>query len=139
MIQKPKAGEVLYADLGDFHQMQELPNVSTSPKALPPIKKPEAYVETQYADITQFLKGDVTLPDSSNSQGPAGGTQAAAVPENQESQEPGTSAKETSKASNPGGDGGPDHETNFWSVEELIAYLSEWGPVSGELFVMQSS
>ena len=93
--------------------MQELPNVSTSPKALPPIKKPEAYVETQYADITQFLKGDITLPDSSNSQGPAAGTQAAAVPENQESQEPGTSTKETSEARNPGGDGGTRHETNF--------------------------
>ena len=113
LLQKAKPGEVLYADLGDFHQMQELPNVSTSPKALPPIKKPAPYVETQYADITQFLKGDVTLPDSEKSQGPATDTQPAPVPENQEGQEPGTSAKETSQASNPGGDGGPGHETNF--------------------------
>jgi len=113
LLQKAKPGEVLYADLGDFHQMQELPNVSTSPNALPPIKKPAPYVETQYADITQFLKGDVTLPDSEKSQGPATDTQPAPVPENQEGQEPGTSANETSQASNPGGDGGPGHETNF--------------------------
>ena len=95
MKQKPKPGEVLYADLGDFHQMQELPKVSTSPQALPPIKKPVPYAETQYADITQFLKGDATLPDSNNSQEPDGST------------------KETSKAGNTGGDGGPGHETNF--------------------------
>lgn len=111
--QKPKPGEVLYADLGDFQQMQELPAVSTSPQALPPIKKPAPYGETQYADITQFLKGDATLPESNNSQGPGTGTQAAPAPGNGNSQEPGTSTKETSQASNPGGDGGPDHETNF--------------------------
>lgn len=35
-----------------------MPEVSTSPKTLPPIKLPEAYAETQYADITQFLKGN---------------------------------------------------------------------------------
>ena len=109
--QKPKPGEVLYADLGDFQQMQELPKVSTSPKTLPPIKRPEAYTETQYADITQFLRGDVTLPDSNNSRGPATGTQAAPVPENSNSQEAVTSTKETSQAGNPGGDGGP--VTNF--------------------------
>ena len=38
--------------------MQRMPEVSTSPKTLPPIKLPEAYAETQYADITQFLKGN---------------------------------------------------------------------------------
>ena len=81
--------------------MQELPAVSTSPQALPPIKKPTPYGETQYADITQFLKGDATLPESNNSQGPASGTQA------------GTSTKEEFQAGNPGGDGGPGHETNF--------------------------
>ena len=54
--QNPKAGEVLYADLGEFHAMQKMPEVSASPKTLPPIKMPEAYFETQYADITQFLK-----------------------------------------------------------------------------------
>lgn len=113
MKQKPKAGEVLYADLGDFHQMKELPAVSTSPQALPPIKKPAPYVETQYADITQFLKGDATLPDSNNSQGPATGTQNAPVPKSNNSQEPATSTKEESQASNTGGNGGPGHETNF--------------------------
>ena len=106
--QKPKPGEVLYADLGDFHQMQELPKVSTSPQPLPPIKKPAPYVETQYADITQFLKGDATLPESNNSQGPA-----APVPGSSDSQEPGTSTKETSQATNPGGDGEQGNETNF--------------------------
>ncbi|XP_022809607.1 uncharacterized protein LOC111346596 [Stylophora pistillata] len=55
---KPKPGEVLYADRGEFHQMKKMPEVSTSPKTLPPIKRPEAYVETQYADITQHLKGN---------------------------------------------------------------------------------
>ena len=55
--QNPKAGEVLYADLVEFHAMQKNPEVFTSSKTLPPIKRPEAYTETQYADITQFLKG----------------------------------------------------------------------------------
>lgn len=99
--------------MGDFHQMQELPAVSTSPQALPPIKKPTPYGETQYADITQFLKGDATLPESNNSQGPGTGTQAAPAPENSNSQKPGANTKETSQASNPGVDGGPGHETNF--------------------------
>ena len=113
MKQKPKPGEVLYADLGEFNQMKELPPVSTSPQALPPIKKPTPYVETQYADITQFLKGDATLPDSNNSQGPATGTQAAPVPESKNSQEPASSTKEESQTSNTGRDGGAGHETNF--------------------------
>lgn len=42
--------------------MKKMPAVSTSPKALPPIKRPEAYAETQYADITQFLKGNLEDP-----------------------------------------------------------------------------
>ena len=61
--------------------MKEMPEVSTSPKALPPIKRPEPYAETQYADITQFLKGNTdppkegaTLPDSNSSQAPAAGS-----------------------------------------------------------------
>ena len=66
--QKPKPGEMFYADLGDF-KPREMPAVSTSPEPLPPIKRPPAYQETQYADITQFLKGDATLPDANNSQG----------------------------------------------------------------------
>ncbi|KAJ7371571.1 hypothetical protein OS493_024246 [Desmophyllum pertusum] len=69
--QKAKPGECLYADLGDFNQMREMPKVSTSPEVLPPIKKPTPYAETEYADITQFLKGDAKLPGSNNSQGQA--------------------------------------------------------------------
>ena len=46
-----------------------MPPVSTSPEALPPIKRPSAYEETQYADITEYRKGDVTLPKEGNSQG----------------------------------------------------------------------
>jgi len=88
--------------------MQELPKVSTSPQVLPPIKKPTPYAETQYADITQFLKGDATLPEINNSQGPA-----APLPGSSDSQEPGTSTKETSQASKPGEDGVPGNETNF--------------------------
>ena len=56
---------MLYADLGDFSGASQMPTVATSPKAqaqLPPIKRPEPYEGTQYADITQFLKGDATLP-----------------------------------------------------------------------------
>ena len=34
-----------------------MPEASTSLKTQPLIKRPEAYAETQYADITQFLKG----------------------------------------------------------------------------------
>ena len=45
-----------------------MPPVSTSPEALPPIKRPPAYEETPYADITDFLKGDATLPKEGNSQ-----------------------------------------------------------------------
>ena len=66
--QKPKPGEMFYADFSDFQPIQ-MPAVSTSPETLPPIKRPPAYQETQYADITQFLKGDATLPDANNSQG----------------------------------------------------------------------
>lgn len=39
-------------------EFNQIPEVSSSPKALPPIKRPEAYAETQYADITQFLNGN---------------------------------------------------------------------------------
>ena len=66
--QKPKLGEMFYADLGEF-QLIQMPAVSTSPEPLPLVKMPPAYQETQYADITQFLKGDATLPDANNSQG----------------------------------------------------------------------
>ena len=65
--QKRKPGEdTLYADLGDFNGASQMPTVATSPKAqaqLPPIKRPEPYEGTQYADITQFLKGDATFTE----------------------------------------------------------------------------
>ena len=38
--------------------MKKMPEISTSPKTLPPIKRPDPYAETQYADITQFQKGN---------------------------------------------------------------------------------
>ena len=67
--QQPKnADGLVYADLGDF-QRPQMPPVSTSPAALPPVKKPAAYEGTQYADITEFLKGDAALPKKRNSQG----------------------------------------------------------------------
>ena len=58
-----KPGEVVYADLGSFHSSNPMAVVATSPKPLPPIKQPTPYVGTEYADITQFLKGNATLPD----------------------------------------------------------------------------
>ena len=45
-----------------------MPPVSTSPEALPPVKRPPAFERTQYADITDFLKGDASLPKEGNSQ-----------------------------------------------------------------------
>lgn len=59
---KPKPGEVLYVDLGEFHERKKMPEVSTSPETLPLIKRPKAYAETQYADITQFLKANPEDP-----------------------------------------------------------------------------
>ncbi|XP_067030249.1 uncharacterized protein [Acropora muricata] len=56
-----KPGELLYADLGDF-QNPGMPTVSVSPQPLPAIKKADPYERTDYADITQFLKGNATLP-----------------------------------------------------------------------------
>ncbi|XP_015749564.1 PREDICTED: uncharacterized protein LOC107329387 isoform X2 [Acropora digitifera] len=56
-----KPGEVLYADLGDF-QNPSMPAVSISPQPLPAVKKADPYERTDYADITQFLKGNTTLP-----------------------------------------------------------------------------
>ena len=83
--QKPKApGEVLYADLGDFQPVQPLPTVSTSPEPLAPIKRPTPYQGTEYADITQFLKGSATLPEGQSTEmqptyANAGGGQGAAA------------------------------------------------------------
>ncbi|XP_015747811.1 PREDICTED: uncharacterized protein LOC107327578 [Acropora digitifera] len=56
-----KPGELLYADLGDF-QNPSMPAVSISPQPLPAIRKADPYERTDYADITQFLKGNATLP-----------------------------------------------------------------------------
>ena len=83
--QKPKApGEVLYADLGDFQPVQPLPTVATSPEPLAPIKRPTPYEGTEYADITQFLKGNATLPEGQSTEmqptyANAGGGQGAAA------------------------------------------------------------
>ena len=58
--------------MGEFHAMQKMPEVSASPKTLPPIKMPEAYAETQYADITQFLKPPKESTTRSKEESPAG-------------------------------------------------------------------
>ncbi|XP_068686468.1 hemicentin-1-like isoform X1 [Montipora foliosa] len=63
-----KPGEVLYAELGDF-QNPAMPQVSTSPETLPPLKRAPSYEKTQYADITAFLKGDATLPQKEGNEG----------------------------------------------------------------------
>ena len=49
--QKAQPGEGTYADLGEFHQ--------AAPSPPGPLKKPPPYAETEYAEITQFLKGPV--------------------------------------------------------------------------------
>ena len=90
-----------------------MPKVSTSPQPLPPIKKPTPYVETQYADITQFLKGDATLPDSSNGQEPATSHQGAALPDSNDGQKPAAGTKENAPAANTGEAGKANNETVF--------------------------
>jgi len=50
---------VLYADLENFSR-QEMPTVTTSENPLPPIKRPTPYVKTDYAEITHFMKADVS-------------------------------------------------------------------------------
>lgn len=42
--------------------MKKIPDVSTSRETLPPIKRSEAYAETQHAEITQYLKGNPEDP-----------------------------------------------------------------------------
>lgn len=49
--QKAQPGEGTYADLGEFHQKSAAPTG--------PAKRPPAYEETPYAEITQFLQGPV--------------------------------------------------------------------------------
>ncbi|XP_044180700.1 hemicentin-1-like isoform X4 [Acropora millepora] len=60
--QKAQPGEGTYADLGDF---QPKP---TAPVTLPPLKKPPTYEETNYAEITQFLKAPVPPQQDESSQ-----------------------------------------------------------------------
>ena len=60
---------MIYADLEDINGPRPMPTVSTSPQPQAPIKRPEPYENTPYADITQFLKGDATLPQSDSNQG----------------------------------------------------------------------
>ena len=62
-LQARKPGELLYADLGDFQNPGMSP-VSISPQPLPAIKIPEPYERTDYADITQFHKGNAKLPQN---------------------------------------------------------------------------
>ena len=59
--QAKKPGELLYTDMGDF-QNPGMPTVSISPQPLFAIKKADPYERTDYADITQFLEGNATLP-----------------------------------------------------------------------------
>jgi len=66
VVQKPqngkkkrRPGEMLYADLENFSR-QEMPTVTSSENPLPPIKKPTPYVNTDYAEITHFIKADVS-------------------------------------------------------------------------------
>ena len=60
--QKAQPGEGTYADLGDF---QPKP---IAPVTLPPLKKPPTYEETNYAEITQFLKAPVPPQQDESSQ-----------------------------------------------------------------------
>ena len=49
-----------------------MPTVTTSENPLPPIKKPTPYVNTNYAEITHFIKADVSgvqAPDANASNG----------------------------------------------------------------------
>ena len=50
---------MIYADLEGIN-MPRMPQVSTSPQPLPPLKRPTPYEGTEYADITEFRKGDVS-------------------------------------------------------------------------------
>ena len=60
-MQEKKPGELFYADLGDF-QNAGMPTVAISQQPLSMIKKADPYERTNYADITQFLKGNATFP-----------------------------------------------------------------------------
>ena len=89
--------------MGEFHQMQRMPEVSTSPKTLPPVKRPEAYAETQYADITQFLRGS---PGDTGAEPPKDSTTLAVS-------NSATGSKEESSAGNAGDVEEATNETGF--------------------------
>ena len=57
--QKPNPEGVIYADLEGMN-MPRMPQVSTFPQPLPPLKRPTPYEGTEYADITEFRKGDAS-------------------------------------------------------------------------------
>jgi len=57
--QKANPEGVIYADLEGIN-MPRMPQVSTSPQPLPPLKRPTPYEGTEYADITEFRKGDAS-------------------------------------------------------------------------------
>lgn len=77
--------------------MKKMPEISTSPKTLPPIKRPDPYAETQYADITQFLKGN---PGDAGAEPPKDSTTTAV-------------GKEESLAGNTGDGAEGTNETGF--------------------------
>lgn len=89
--------------MGEFHPKQKMPEVSTSPKTLPPVKLPEAYAETQYADITQFLKGS---PEDTGAEPPKDSTTSAVS-------NSATGGKEESSAGNVGDVEEAINETGF--------------------------
>ena len=77
---------MLYADLDDFKPVQapSIRTVFAPPEPLAPLKRPTSYQGTEYADITQFLKGNATLPKGQSTEmqptyANAGGGQGAAA------------------------------------------------------------
>ena len=57
--QKPNPEGAIYADLEGIN-MPQMPQVSTSPQPLPPLKRPTPYEGMEYADFTAFRKGDAS-------------------------------------------------------------------------------
>ena len=55
--QKAQPGEGTYADLGDFHQKVAAPATKQPPKM------PPAYENTEYAEISQFLRAPITTDE----------------------------------------------------------------------------
>ena len=50
---------MIYADL-EGTNMPRMPQVSTPPRPLHPLKRPTPYEGTEYADITESRKGDAS-------------------------------------------------------------------------------